>query len=65
LVSFETVLKFIRTSKTSTGFHCSAYFNRKNYQTKRKVTLEDKANVNLHAYKLFPECNYTIQPDLN
>ena len=65
LVSYETVLKFIRTSKTETGFHCSAYFNRKNYQTKRKVTLEEKANVNLQPHKLFPEWNYTIRPNPN
>jgi len=65
LVSFETVLKFIRTCKTSTGFHCSAYFNRKHYQTKRKVTPEEKANVNLYPHKLFPEWNYTIRPNLN
>ena len=65
LVSYETVLKFIRTSKTETGFHCSAYFNRKHYQTKRKVTSEEKANVNLHPHKLFPEWNYTIRPNPN
>jgi hypothetical protein len=65
LVSFETVLKFIRTSKTSTGFHCSAYFNRKHYEIKRKVSPEEKASVNLHPHKLFPEWNYTIRPNLN
>lgn len=63
LISYETVLKFIRTSKTETGFHCSAYFDRKHYQTKRKVTPEEKANVNLHPHKLFPEWNYTIRPN--
>jgi hypothetical protein len=65
LVSYETVLKFIRTSKTETGFHCSAYFDGKHYQTKRKVTPEEKANVNLHPHKLFPEWNYTIRPNPN
>ncbi len=65
LVSYETVLKYIRTSKTETGFHCSAYFDRKHYQTKRKVTPEEKANVNLHPHKLFPEWNYTILPNPN
>jgi hypothetical protein len=53
------------TGKTSTGFHCLAYFNRKHYQTKRKATSEEKANVNLHPHKLYPEWNYTIQPNLN
>ena len=62
LISYETVLKFIRTSTTKTGFHCAAYFDRKHYQTKRKVTPQEKANVNLHPHKLFPEWNYTIRP---
>lgn len=65
LVSYETVLKFIRTSKTETGFHCSAYFDRKHYQTKRKVSPEERANVNLHSHKLFPKWNYTIRPNPN
>jgi hypothetical protein len=65
LVSYETVLKFIRTSQTETGFHCSAYFDRKHYPTKRKVMPEEKANVNLHPHELFPEWNYTIRPNPN
>jgi hypothetical protein len=65
LVSYETVLKFIRTSKTETGFRCSAYFDRKHYQTKRKVTPEERINVKLHPHKLFPEWNYTIHPNPN
>jgi hypothetical protein len=65
LVSYETVLKFIRTSETETGFYCLAYFDRKHYQTKRKVTPEEKANVNLQPHKLFPEWNYTIRPNSN
>lgn len=65
LVSYETVLKFIRTSKTETGFRCSAYFDRKHYKTKIKVTPQEKANVNLHPHKLFPEWNYTIHPNSN
>ena len=65
LVSYETVLKFIRTSKTETGFHCSACFDRKHYKTKLKATSEEIANINLHPYKLFPEWNYTIRPNSN
>jgi hypothetical protein len=65
LVSYETVLKFIRTSTTETGFHCAAYFDRKHYETKRKVTPQEKVNLNLHPHKLFPEWNYTIRPNPN
>ena len=62
LVSYETMLKFIRTSKTETGFCCLAYFDRKSYQTKDKVTPEEKENLNLHRHNLFPVWNYTIKP---
>ena len=62
LDSYETMLKFIRTSTTQTGFHCLAYFDRRKYQCKQKLSQEDKANLNLHHYRLFPEWNYTIQP---
>jgi hypothetical protein len=65
LISYETVLKFIRTSKTETGFRCRAYLDRKNYKTKRKVTPEEKTSINLHPHKLFPQWNYTIKPNAN
>jgi hypothetical protein len=62
LDSYETMLKFIRTSKTQTGFRCLAHFDRRKYQTKQKLSQEDKANLNLHDDRLFPEWNYTIKP---
>lgn len=65
LVSYETMLKFIRTSKTETGFYCLAYFDRKMYQTKCKVSPEEKENLNLHRHNLFPKWNYTIRPHVS
>lgn len=65
LVSYETMLKFIRTSKTETGFRCLAYLDRRKYQTKRKVSPDEKANLNLHSHRCFPEWNYTIKPHAN
>jgi len=62
LISYETMLKFIRTSKTTTGFRCLAKFDRRKYQTKSKVSAEVRANLNLHLHKLFPQWNYSIKP---
>jgi hypothetical protein len=62
LISYETMLKFIRTSKTETGFRCLAHFDRRKYQTKSKVSPDEKANLNLHLHKLFPQWNYSIKP---
>jgi len=65
LVSYETMLKFIRTSKTETGFYCLAYFDRKKYETKCKVSSEEKENLNLHRHNIFPKWNYTIKPHIS
>src|SRR6266498_863760 len=62
LDSYETMLKFIRTSTTKTGFHCLAYFDRRKYQSKLKLSPDQKANLNVHYHRLFPEWNYTIRP---
>jgi hypothetical protein len=62
LDSYETMLKFIRTSKTQTGFCCQAHFDRRNYPTKQKISSDEKANLNVQYDRLFPEWNYTIKP---
>ena len=62
LVSYETMLKFIRTSKTKTGFCGLAYFGRKKYQPKCQVSQQEKENLNLRQHNLFPVWNYTLKP---
>jgi hypothetical protein len=60
LVSFETVFKLIRTSKTEPGFCCSAYFDRKQYKTnvgfhqkKKKMPIYILTNCFLNGTILF------------
>ena len=62
LISYEMMLKFIRTSQTAAGFRCMAKFDRRKYQTKSKVSLDEKANLNLHPRTVFPEWNYSLKP---
>ena len=62
LVSYETMLKFIRTTRTETGFHCRARLDTATYNTGRKITPEEKAQINLQPRRVFPEWNYTIRP---
>lgn len=62
LVSYETVLKFIRTTKTETGLRCKAYLDKTFYKTKWKLTLEQKAQINLVPHRVLPKYNYTIKP---
>jgi len=62
LVSYETVLKFIRTTKTATGLRCLAYLDKTLYQTGLELTAEQKAQINLFPHRVLPEWNYTIKP---
>jgi hypothetical protein len=62
LVSYETALKFIRTTKTKSGFRCRAWLNRSDYATGVKIASEQKAQINLKPHRVLPKWNYTIEP---
>jgi hypothetical protein len=62
LISFETVLKFIRTTKTATGLCCQARLDRRGYETGLKITPEQKAQINFQPHRILPKYNYTIRP---
>ncbi len=62
LISFETVLKFIRTTATENGLRCLAYLDKHEYPTKLKVTREQKASIRLKRHHVLPRWNYTIEP---
>ena len=62
LVSYETVLKFIRTTRTDTGLRCRACLDATQYETGRKITAEQKAQINLKPHRVLPRWNYTIEP---
>ncbi len=62
LISYETVIKCIRSTKTSTGLRCQAYLDPKNYETGHHVSKEQKAFINLKPHRTLPRWNYTIFP---
>jgi hypothetical protein len=62
LVSYETILKFIRTTKTETGLRCRACLDRRDYPTGESVTAEEKAQINVSSHRVLPKWNYTIKP---
>lgn len=62
LISYETVLKFIRTTKTDAGLRVRAYLDKIHYQTGVKLTAAQKAQINLSPLRVFPKLNYTIKP---
>ena len=62
LVDYETVLKFIRTTKTESGLRCQAWLDTTAYQTGMKVSAQEKKRINLKAHRVLPQWNYTIKP---
>jgi hypothetical protein len=65
LVDYETVVKFIRTTKTETGLRCRAYLDRKQYETGNHITNEQKTFINLKPHRVLPRWNYTIEQEEN
>ena len=62
LVSYETVLKYLRTTRSEAGFHCRACLDTKPYPTGLKVKPEERARVRLRPRCVLPQWNYTIWP---
>jgi hypothetical protein len=62
LINFETVLKYIRTTRTETGLRCRARLDPTKYATGLKVTKAEKAQINLRRHRILPKYNYTIRP---
>ncbi len=62
LDSYETMLKYIRTTRSSTRFHCRACLDRRKYTPESRVTEEQKHSVRLKRRRVMPKLNYMILP---
>ena len=62
LVSYETVIKYIRTARTESGFRCRACLDGKDYPARQRATPEEKARVRLKPSRVLPKWNYSIWP---
>ncbi len=62
LVSRQTVIDLISSTKTKTGLKVYARLDPKTYPTKVKVTDEQMEAVNIQGEEFPPEWNYTITP---
>jgi hypothetical protein len=56
------MLKFIRTTVTTTGLKVRAFLDRTEYPTKQRVTAAEMAAVALTRHTTLPKWNYTIAP---
>jgi hypothetical protein len=62
LRSFETVLHYIRETKTSSGLAVEAHLITDDYPTGASVPPEVMAALDLHPHTTCPQWNYTIRP---
>ncbi len=62
LRGYETVLKFIRTTKTSAGLKIRAFLNKKLYHKGKKISNQQMQKIKLKRYTLRPNWNYSISP---
>ena len=63
LIDYETVLKFIRTTKTSAGLKIRAFLNKNKYLKGIKISDQQMKDIALKRYTLRPNWNYSICPD--
>lgn len=64
LDSYETMLKYIRSTRSTTGFRCKARVDKKSYQTGIKISAAQAATWCLQRHTVFPQWNYTIRPSI-
>lgn len=62
LDSYETMLKYIRTTKTKTGLQVRARLERKDYPIGERITDWEMAELRLTRHKINPNWNYTLTP---
>lgn len=62
LESYDTILNFIRTTKTKTGLAVTATLLDGKYPIGIKTSNEQMAEVNLHRHRVLPLWNYTLVP---
>jgi hypothetical protein len=62
LESYETILNYIRTTKTKTGLKVKAMLLKKKYETGLKISETQTAKIMIKPHAIFPEWNYTLRP---
>ena len=62
LASYETILKYLRSTRTATGLRVRAHLVRTTYKTGVKVTDAQMRELRLNPDSFLPKWNYTIEP---
>jgi hypothetical protein len=64
LVSYETVVDLIGSTRTKTGLKVTAKLDHAEYEAGVKISDEEMGQLNLRPHTLHPQWNYTIAPKL-
>jgi hypothetical protein len=62
LETFETVLNYIRRTRTATGLRVQARLTNKHYEKGQTVSDGQLSQINLRRHTTLPDWNYTISP---
>lgn len=62
LDSYETMLKFIRSTRSTTGFACRACLDTREYPTGITISKQQSQAWRIDGHALFPHWNYTVKP---
>jgi transposase len=62
LVSYETVINLIGSTRTEKGLRVKAQLDRKHYATGKKISDGDMDQLNIEYHQVNPQWNYTIRP---
>ncbi len=62
LVSYETVVKLIGSTKTKAGLKIKAKLDRRKYALGEEITKEQMQSIKIKRHKVQPDLNYTIEP---
>ncbi len=64
LDSYDKALKFIRTTKTTTGLKVTAHLDTADYPIGVKVSQQELAELSIQPKRVLPKWNYTISPQM-
>ena len=62
LESYETVVKYIRSTTTSSGLRVGARLSDKQYEKGEEITNAEMTRLMLTGHKTLPDWNYTLTP---
>ncbi len=65
LKDYETIVKYIKTTKTKTGLTVDSILDTQQYQKGMKSKKEDLENLNIKRHQVNSQWNYTISPNFS